>query len=115
MAFEWLQNSRTLSKVTRRAFNRPISKAQVMDLVKLLEKEGQFEPTEDTICVSDTNKWGPVIYNGQHRIAAIVLVNEPVTIPVYSDIIFPLTWKADLEPEEIIEEPEWCTSLRCDP
>jgi hypothetical protein len=112
LAVELLSNSKALSSATGRPFNRPIWAKQVREVAALIRK-GKFpHDSDDKIVISHTKEWGYVIYNGQHRIAAIVLADWAVTTWVWSDA--PLPRKEWIRRYEIakgvceeIEEPDW--------
>jgi hypothetical protein len=112
LALQWLLNSAALSQETGRLFNRPIWAPQVREVAALIRK-GKFpHDSADQITISHTEEWGYVIFNGQHRIAAIALAGKAVTTWVLSDL--PLPMKEWIRRREIangerewIDEPEW--------
>jgi hypothetical protein len=71
LAYQWALNSQKLSEDTKRPFNRPILLKQVKEVARLI-RQGKFPvaSSENPIMLG-TTKWGRVICNGQHRIAAI--------------------------------------------
>ena len=88
---------------------------QVREVAALI-RQGKFpHDSDDWIVISHTEEWGYVIFNGQHRIAAIVLAGKAVTTWVWSDLPLSIEeqfrrWEiANGEREEIeeIDEPEW--------
>jgi hypothetical protein len=86
LIYHWLWNSQALSEATGRAFNRPIWLEQAQEVAALIRK-GEFpHDSKDRITISYTKEWGCVIFNGQHRLAAIVLANKAVTTRVLSNI-----------------------------
>jgi hypothetical protein len=90
-AVQWLLNSAALSKATGRRFNRPIWAPQVREVAALIRK-GKFpHDSTDSIAISFSGDWdwGYVIFNGQHRIAAIVLADKTVTTWAWADLPLP--------------------------
>jgi hypothetical protein len=89
-AVEFLLNSKALSAASGRPLNRPIWTEQVHEVAALIRK-GKFpHDSDDKIVISHTKEWGYVIYNGQHRIAAIVLADKAVTTWVWSNAPLPI-------------------------